>query len=245
MLQDLFQNPVVLQRAGVASAALSIYAFWPYIRDILLNRTRPDRASWLIWALLSAVSFLSQAYEGADGSLGFAATQAAGTVIICALTFWKSDGLRFRKEDSQVLTATAVGIWLWAEMETAAYSLMVTIGMSCLGGALTAKKAFDDPDSETMSTWVAFFVASLLAVVAIGRIDWVLLAYPVYVMVLSGGIIVAMVLGRMRAQQPDLPSIPPVPAPAPDPGYSRQQLTMSIMSLERAGSSNGSAQKGS
>lgn len=226
MLQDFLQHPGVLHRAGIASAVLSIYAFWPYIRDILANRTRPERASWLIWAVLSAVSLLSQIYEGAEGSLGFAVAQTAGTVIICGLTFWKTSGLRFQTEDSQVLTATAVGIWLWAEMESAAYSLFVTITMSMLGGVLTMQKAYNDPKSETWSTWAAFFVSGALAVVAIGGDHWLLLVYPLYVMALSGGIILCMGAGQIRTARQT----------ATSPRHPHQQLTLSVMSFRRAGS---------
>lgn len=223
-LQMLAQHPDVLHRAGLASAVLSIYAFWPYISDILANRTRPERASWLIWATLSAVSLLGQIYEGADGSLGFAVTQTLGTVVICGLTFWKTNQLRFKTEDSQVLTATAVGIWLWAEMESAVYSLFVTITMSLMGGMLTMKKAFLDPESETFSTWAAFFVSGALAMVAIGEVNWLLMAYPLYVMVLSGGIMLSMVAGQWRAAR----------APVASPKH--QQLTLSVMSFQRADS---------
>ncbi|WP_299548575.1 hypothetical protein [uncultured Tateyamaria sp.] len=226
MLQDFLQHPGVVHRAGIAAAVLSVYAFWPYIRDILTNRTRPERASWLIWAVLSAVSLLSQAYEGADGSLGFAIAQTAGTVIICGLTFWKTTGLRFKTDDSQVLTATAVGIWLWAEMESAAYSLFVTITMSMMGGLLTMQKAFLDPKSETWATWAAFFVSAALAVVAIGGADWLLLAYPLYVMVLSGGIMLCMGAGHVWAAR-RVPTLPNAP---------HQQLTLSVMSFQRTGS---------
>ena len=224
MLQMLAQHPDVLHRAGLASAVLSIYAFWPYISDILAGRTRPERASWLIWATLSAVSLLSQIYEGADGSLGFAVTQTLGTVVICGLTFWKTTQMRFKTEDSQVLTATAVGVWLWAEMESAVYSLFVTITMSMMGGLLTMKKAYLDPESETFSTWGAFFVSGALALVAIGRLDWILMAYPLYVMVLSGGIMLCMVVGDWR-----------IGRRAPQE-TKHQQLTLSVMSFQRADS---------
>lgn len=226
MLHDLAQHPDVLHRAGIASAVLSIYAFWPYIRDILNNRTRPERASWLIWSLLSAVSLLAQIYEGADGSLGFAAMQTAGTLIVCGLTFWKTTKLHFEQQDSQVLTATAVGIWLWGAMESAAYSLFVTISMSMMGGLLTMKKAFLDPKSETCTTWAAFFVSAGLALVAIGRIDWLLMAYPLYVMVLSGGIMLSMAAGHLHEKR----------RASAVPTEKHRQLTLSIMSFQRAGS---------
>jgi hypothetical protein len=205
---------------------LSVYAFWPYIRDILDGHTQPERASWLIWALLSSVSLLAQIYEGADGSLGFAVMQTVGTVVVCGLTFWKTTRLQFQSEDSQVLTATAVGIWLWSEMESAAYSLFVTISMSMMGGLLTMKKAFLDPTSETWATWVAFFVSAALALVAIGKLDWLLMAYPLYVMALSGGILAAMALGHLRNSRQQ----------AEAPQEHHQQLTLSVMSFQRAGS---------
>lgn len=232
MFQELIAHPTVVQRAGLAAAVLSAYAFWPYIQDILAGKTRPERASWLIWALLSVVSLLSQIYEGADASLGFATIQAGGTVVICALAFWKTHGLRFKSEDSQVLTATAVGIWLWAEMETAAYSLFVTITMSMMGGLLTIKKAYLDPDSETVATWGAFFVSGVLAVVAVGQVDWLLLAYPIYVMVLSASILAAMAMGH--AMRPVM-----IEAPSEVTPETRQQLTLSVMSFQRAGSPSG------
>ncbi|MEX0309379.1 MAG: hypothetical protein AB3N17_03945 [Tateyamaria sp.] len=233
MTQDFILHPTVMERAGLAAAVLSVYAFWPYIRDILNGRTRPERASWLIWALLSVVSLLSQAYEGAEASLGFATIQAGGSVVICGLAFWKTHGLKLQTEDSQVLTATAVGIWLWAEMETAAYSLFVTITMSMMGGLLTVKKAFLEPKSETWATWAAFFVSGALAVLAVGRFDWLLLAYPLYVMALSGSIMVAMALGQIM--RPTLSE-----APSDVPPETRQHLTLSVMSFQRAGSPNGS-----
>lgn len=227
----LAQHPDVLHRAGLASAVLSIYAFWPYISDILAGRTRPERASWLIWATLSSVSLLSQIYEGADGSLGFAVTQTLGTIVICALTFWKTSQMQFKTEDTQVLTATAVGVWLWAAMESAAYSLFVTISMSMMGGLLTMKKAYLDPESETYATWGAFFVSGALALVAIGQIDWLLMAYPIYVMVLSGGIMLCMTVGQLMQSRRQLNEAPEQP---------HQQLTLSVMSFQRAGSSSGS-----
>ncbi|MEO0402987.1 MAG: hypothetical protein AAF214_11480, partial [Pseudomonadota bacterium] len=119
----------------------------------------------------------------------------------------------------------AVGVWLWAEMETAAYAMFVTISMSFMGGAMTIRKAFFDPRSETVETWLAFFVASALAAVAVGRLDWLLLAYPLYVMTLSGLILLAIAAGRVRGHVHTDDDTTP----------ERQQLTMSITSLERAG----------
>ena len=57
-------------------------------------------------------------------------------------------------------------------------------------------QAYRDPDSETMSTWGLSFVASICAIVSVGKLDAVLLAYPLYLFALNGAIVAAILLGR-------------------------------------------------
>ena len=61
----------MLQIGGIIACVLSVVAFLPYIRDTISGNTRPERASWLIWSVLSTISFFSQVYEGAGISLLF------------------------------------------------------------------------------------------------------------------------------------------------------------------------------
>ena len=101
------------------------------------------------------------------------------------------------RADAVVLTIAAVGIVLWVMTESAVYALLISITISLMGGMLTVQKTYWFPNSETMSTWVMSFIASCFALVAVGSLDWLLLAYPLYLFVLNGAIIGAWVLGRM------------------------------------------------
>ena len=42
---------------GTASGALGALAFLPYIANVLQGRSSPQRASWLIWATISTITF--------------------------------------------------------------------------------------------------------------------------------------------------------------------------------------------
>lgn len=206
MLEALFQGDILvplldgdpLYRVGVASALLSIVAFLPYARDILAGRTQPQRASWLIWSVLSCIAFSSQVAEGAGASLWFSMIQCGGTVSIFLLTIARGSGRFLGPGDGYVLAAAAMGLGLWAITEVAVYALAVTITISLLGGAVTIRKAYRDPRSETLSTWIICFVASGLALVSVGSFDWALLAYPLYLFTLYGAILIAIALGRTR-----------------------------------------------
>jgi hypothetical protein len=205
MIDSIFED---LSLLGLCSAVLSIAAYLPYARDTLNSKTRPKRASWLIWSVLSSIALLSQIAEGASSSLWFMAVQCLGTVMIFILAVSRSDDALFTTENKYILSAAALGLVFWALSDSAVYALAMTIIVSALGSVLTIFKAYKAPETETISTWLLFFVSSGLALAAIGTMDWILLAYPLYLFCLYGLIVAAMLMGRMQNSQETQPLVP-------------------------------------
>ena len=196
MFEAVFQGTDVLRLCGLISALLSVCAFIPYVRDTLIGRTQPQRASWLIWSILSSISLASQVHEGALSSLWFAGVQSGATMLILGLSLFRGQGAFCSPRDLVVLIAAAVGLILWMLMDTAIYALMISISISLLGGSVTVLKAYRAPDSETFSTWFLSCIASWFAILSVGEANWILLAYPVYLFTLNGAIVLAIMLGR-------------------------------------------------
>ncbi|MCF6444277.1 hypothetical protein [Nereida sp. MMG025] len=183
---------------GLIAAGLSVCAFVPYIKNTLYNCTRPHKASWLIWTVLASISLASQIQEGAEVSLGFAGAQWAGTLAVFVLSVKKGYGTYLTLQDVGVLIAAATGIALWFVTDSAVYALLISITVSSLGGLITIRKAYAAPKSETKATWSMSLVASLFAIVSVGALDWILLAYPLYLLALNSGILLAMHLSSAR-----------------------------------------------
>lgn len=131
-------------------------------------------------------------------SLWFAGAQVSGTITVLLLSIGRGRGTYFRPIDFAALFAAATGVALWYVTDTAAYALAITIGISLIGGTLTAVKAYRNPESETLSTWVISLIASVCALGAVGSTDPVLLAYPAYLFTLYTMFIGAIFLGRAR-----------------------------------------------
>lgn len=184
--------------AGVFSAGLSVICFLPYIWDTVRRRTQPDRACWLIWAVLSSISFASQWHEGATTSLWFAAAQCGGTLLICGLSIVFGAGRYFSRRNLIIFLIAGLGLVAWYFTDRATYALAIAISISLLGGMTTIYKSYLAPESETLSTWVIAFGASILGFFSVGSFDPILLAYPVYLLVLYIGILGAIGLGRWR-----------------------------------------------
>lgn len=187
---------------GILAAVLSTLAYLPYIRDTARGQTQPQRASWLIWSVLSAIAFASQVYEGATSSLWFAGVQSLATAIIFALSLRFGTGAFLNRKDMAVLGMAAGGLLAWYWMETAVYALAISIAISLLGGIVTISKAYRAPETETYATWILCLVASVLALFAVGSANWILLAYPLYMLVLNSAIVIAITLGRTRGGHP-------------------------------------------
>lgn len=199
IITRFFENATRLTYFGILSGVLSTFAYIPYIIDTIARKTKPQRASWLIWSVLGSIAFFSQLFEGANSSLWFAGVQVSGTISVFLLSIWLGVGGFLNKSDCLVLLCAALGLVLWYFTDTAVYALGITISISLLGGAVTVVKAYRNPESETMATWFASMVASMCAIASVGSLNWVILAYPLYLLTLNGAIVIAMILGRYRS----------------------------------------------
>ncbi len=193
-----FQALEILHLFGITSAVLSCFAYVPYVLDTIAGRTHPQRASWLIWSVLGSIALGSQIFEGAGPSLWFAAIQVGGTALIFLMSITRGNGTFLRRTDGFVLAAAGIGLVLWALTDTAVYALAITITISLLGGVVTVRKAYLFPHTETLAMWFTSFIAAGFAIAAVGAWNWVLLAYPLYLLVLNGAIVGAMLHGRTR-----------------------------------------------
>lgn len=195
---------------GLLAGALSLIGYLPYLNDTLRGRTQPQRASWFIWSVLSCIALAAQIFEGAGSSLWFAGVQCGATCVIFLAALPRGVGGLMHKRDRKVIVAAGIGIALWIATDTPGYALGISIAVSLLGGAVTVQKAYAAPESETLGTWVLSLAASICALIAVGGLSPILLAYPAYLLTLNGAIVAAILVGRQRSRVPSVVATPPL-----------------------------------
>lgn len=187
----------MLQIFGLFSGFLSVVMYIPYLRDIFRHTTKPERASWLIWSMLGGIAFFSQLAKGATDSLWLTGVQTLGVFLIFLLSIRYGMGGLARR-DIIALVAAGVGLILWYVTNEAAIALIFVIIIDAIGGWLTALKAYEDPASETLITWLLSGTSGIFAALAVGSLNYVLLAYPIYIAIINYIVVAAIVLGRRR-----------------------------------------------
>lgn len=190
----------MLEAIGIISGILGCICVFPYIRDILLKKTKPERASWFIWTILGSIAFFSQLAKGATNSLWLTGIDTLGVAItfLLALRYGKG-GLS--KKDITALVVALSGVIIWYFTKDAAFALCIVILIDGAGAILTILKAFENPESETMSMWILSGLSGLAAALAVGSFDWVLLSYPIYIWLINWMVAAAMIAGRKNSNR--------------------------------------------
>lgn len=185
----------MLQIFGYFSALLSIIMIVPYIRDIFRMKTKPERGSWFIWTVLGFIAFFSQLAKGATNSLWLTSGQTLAVFIIFLLSLRYGYG-GLEKRDLKALIGAGTGLILWYITREASIALLFVILVDGIGTLLTVFKAYKEPGSETLSTWVISGTSGIFGMLAVGSFNFVLLAYPFYIMLANYVIVGAILLGN-------------------------------------------------
>lgn len=183
--------------SGYLSGLAILIAIIPYIRDILKGKTKPERAAWLIWSVLSAISFFAQYASGGTYSTFMSGFQAATDIFVLLLA-WRYGWGGLLPRDLAALGGAALGLLLWYFTRTAAVALFIIIIIDALGVYLTVRKVYEQPSTETVSSWALTLLAGVLAAVAVGGWNLVLLAFPIYIALAAASILGAIYLGYRR-----------------------------------------------
>jgi hypothetical protein len=185
----------MLQILGLLSAMLIPLCYAPYIKDIFALKTKPERASWFIWATHGSIAFFSQLAKGATDSLWLSGLETLFSAIVFLLSLKYGVG-GFTKRDITALSIAGIGLILWSITKEPAIALFLVIIVDAAGAYVTIVKSYEDPESETLITWILAGTAGLLSALSVGSMNLILLSYPIYIVIANYLTAGAILLGK-------------------------------------------------
>ncbi|MEI6477506.1 MAG: hypothetical protein WCO52_00770 [bacterium] len=189
----------MLEVIGLIAGVLAAGSYYPYILDILHKKAKPERASWLIWSILVGIAFFAQLSEGATSSLWFSALDGLGALLVFLLSLKYGAGGLVRR-DLNALIAAGIGLVIWYFTKEAVFALLITMGIDAIAASLTVMKTYEDPSTETYPMWLIVSLAGILAIISVGELDPILLAYPFYIFLANFSVAVSKYLGEHKKQ---------------------------------------------
>jgi hypothetical protein len=182
---------------GLIATLIGIVGAIPYIYNTYRRKTKPHRVAWIIFLILSLISFTSQFSLGARASLFFFGWFVVNNLILVTLSLRKNGGYG----DISLLNIfcfilAVLSIILWKTTNSPLIALICVLIADGIGALLILVKSFKQPYTETIFMWYLGSVAGFLNVIAVGKLDITLLAAPFQLFLFNVAIVIAILLGK-------------------------------------------------
>ncbi len=120
----------------------------PYLRDVLRKKVQPHPYTWLVWSIVSAVTFFGQVAKGAG--VGAVPTAVAEIFTIIIFLFSLRYGFKdIPRRDTYFLIAALLGLIPWALTSDPTLSVITVVSIDVIAFIPTLRKTFVNPASET------------------------------------------------------------------------------------------------
>jgi hypothetical protein len=146
---------------GLISGVFLIAGYLPYIYEVLKGTDIPNRASWFIWSLSTAIILIGVKETGTNEAIWVPIADAVGCFSIFILSFKYGTG-GWATADKISLIIAAASLLLWWYTGDALIALITNLLIYVSGYISTIKKSIGDPYHESVTAWSFFMVGVLL-----------------------------------------------------------------------------------
>ncbi|MDQ5883240.1 MAG: hypothetical protein QG654_152 [Patescibacteria group bacterium] len=133
---------------AIIAACMAIIGNVPYLIDVLKKRVKPHPYTWLVWSIVSGVTFFGQVAKGAG--VGAIPTAAAEIFTIIIFFFSLRYGFKkIQKRDTVFLIVALLGLIPWAMTKDPTISVIIVVSIDLIAFIPTIRKTANHPDTET------------------------------------------------------------------------------------------------
>lgn len=180
---------------GITAGILAISGYIPYIISILRGKTKPDRATWLIWTIVGGILAFSYIATGDMKAIWLPLGYFLGPFITMLLSI-RYGYSRWSKLDTVCVVIASVSLLPWLIAKDPIITLLINVFIDATGAIPTIVKTYKEPETEDFTAWIIFFTANTLELFAIT--EWSLSEiYPIYLFVLAGTMVSLILLGKI------------------------------------------------
>lgn len=185
---------------GIVAGVIAFSAYIIYIYSILKGKTKPNRATWWIWAFMGLVLALSYDASGALNTVWVAYVEFLGPFLIGVLSLKYGEGGFQDKVDLICIFGAIVSVILWIIFNNPMIALITNLAIDSFAIIPTIKKSYIRPEGEDFWGWFGTGFADTLNLFAVERFSFAILLYPIYMLVSDLIIITILAIKKKREE---------------------------------------------
>ncbi len=181
---------------SAVAIALTIAAFYPYIRAIIQGAIRPHVFSWVIWGATTFVVFLAQLE--AEGGAGAWPIGVSGciTLLIALLAYWKRADITISGTDWLYFVLAMSSLPFWYVTSNPLWAVVILTTVDVLGFGPTVRKAYAFPHSESLLFFSLVALRNLVVILALESYSVTTVLFPAVIAATCMALIAMLVYRR-------------------------------------------------
>jgi hypothetical protein len=152
---------------SAVAIALTLIAFFPYIRSIITGAIRPHVFSWVIWGATTFVVFLAQLDDGGGTGAWPIGVSGIITIFIALLAYSKHADISITRTDWLFLVTALSSLPFWYIASDPLWAVVILTTVDVLGFGPTVRKAYYLPHSESLLFFGLFAARNLIVILAL------------------------------------------------------------------------------
>lgn len=183
----------MIQNVVFIGAIVQLVGISVYIREIIRGNTKPNKISWLMWAITPFIATAAAISDGVRWATlpvfmaGFTALLVFIISFVNPKAYWKLGTFDYICGACSILALA-----LWAITNEPLVAIIFSILSYMFGAIPTITKAWRYPETESIWTYMAGLFNAVTCFFALKIFSFAELAFPVY-LVLESGLFVALI----------------------------------------------------
>jgi hypothetical protein len=162
---------------------LSVIGSGSYCIEVLQGRARPNRVTWILWALAPLIAFAAEIHEGVGLQSILTFMAGFGPLMVVVASFATRKAVwKISQFDIICGVVSILGLILWLLTRHGNIAIVFSIVADFMAGVPTIIKAYHDPKSEHYVVFMFGIISSVITVLTIK--NWTLANYgfPIYIL---------------------------------------------------------------
>lgn len=131
-----------------SAVVIAIFGYLPYLRDAYTKRVKPHPYTWLVWSIVTGITFFGQVVKGAG--VGALPTLISEIFSISIFLFSLKYGFKnVVKTDHYFLAIALLGLVPWVLTKDPTISVVIAVCIDLVAFMPTIRKTWEHPKTET------------------------------------------------------------------------------------------------
>ncbi len=199
----------MLQYLVFIGAVVQLLGIFSYMKETLKGNTKPNRVTWLMWAIAPLIATFAAIADGVGWSVLPVFMAGFGPLLVLTASFVnKNSYWKLGTFDYLCGFCSLLALALWAITKEPVVAIIFAIISDGFAAIPTLAKSWKHPETETLDAYTATLFSVLTSFTIIKTWNFSSLAFPIYLLIICILIIFAILRPKIIVRS-DISGVPP------------------------------------